>query len=58
MDPKANARRTILICVLLAGVTLIAYLPLFQNDFIKYDDREYVLDNPHVNGGLNWPAVK
>src|ERR1043166_2403286 len=58
MDSKANARRAILICVLLAGVTLIAYLPLFKNDFVQYDDREYVLENPHVNNGLSSLAIK
>jgi len=58
MDRIANARRTILIGVLLAGVTWAAYLPLFHNGFIKYDDTDYVLENFHVRGGVTWPNVQ
>src|SRR5258706_7290366 len=57
MDRTDNARRTILIRVLLAVATSAAYLPLFRNGFIKYDDREYVLENFHVRGGVTWENV-
>lgn len=59
MDRTDNMRRrTILICFLLCGITFVAYWPVFQNDFIKLDDRQYVVENPHVLGGVTWPDVK
>jgi len=58
MDRIKNARRTMWICVLLGAVTLAAYWPVFHNDFIKLDDRQYVTENPHVLGGFKWDNVK
>jgi tetratricopeptide (TPR) repeat protein len=58
MDLIKNGRRTVLVCVLLSAVTLAAYWPVFHNDFIKLDDRKYVIENPHVFGGLTWDNVK
>jgi len=49
-----NPRRTLAICVLLAAVTLAAFWPVFRNDFINYDDDEYVTQNPAVRSGLTW----
>ena len=50
-------RRTILICLILAGVTLALYWPLTSHDFVSYDDGIYIVENPHVNTGLSWPNV-
>ena len=49
-----NTRRTVLICALLGAVTLAAFWPTIHNDFVSYDDRDYVTENPHVLGGLTW----
>src|ERR1035437_1061228 len=49
-----NTRRTLLACVLLSAVTLAAFWPVIHNDFVSYDDRDYVTENPHVLGGLTW----
>jgi tetratricopeptide (TPR) repeat protein len=49
-----NTRRTVLACVLLSAVTLAAFWPVIHNDFVSYDDRDYVTENPHVLGGLTW----
>ena len=49
-----NTRRTVLACVLLSAVTLAAFWPIIHNDFVSYDDRDYVTENPHVLGGLTW----
>jgi protein O-mannosyl-transferase len=38
--------------------TLILYSPVRTHDFINYDDRDYVLDNPHVTSGLSWETVR
>ncbi len=46
-------RRTILICLFLAGITLALYWPATNHDFVSYDDGIYITDNPHVNTGLS-----
>ena len=51
-------RRTILICLALAGITLAVYWPAMRCDFINFDDPDYVTANPHVQGGLSWEGVK
>ena len=40
------------ICVWLALVTLLVYIPVFQAQFICYDDPDYVTKNPHVLSGI------
>jgi protein O-mannosyl-transferase len=50
-------RRNVLICLLLAGITLGLYWPLTTHDFVSYDDGIYITENPHVNTGLNWPNI-
>jgi tetratricopeptide (TPR) repeat protein len=52
-----NTRRTLLICALLGAVTLAMYWPVFHHDFVKYDDPDYVTENPHVLRGLTWANV-
>jgi len=47
-------RRTILIGVMLGGITLAAFWPVVHNDFISYDDAAYVTENPQVLAGLTW----
>lgn len=51
-------RRLTLICLALAIITLAAHWPVLQNDFVNYDDNEYVTENEHVLHGLNWPDAK
>jgi protein O-mannosyl-transferase len=41
------------VAVLLAFVVFATFSPALQNDFTGYDDPDYVLDNPHVRGGLS-----
>jgi tetratricopeptide (TPR) repeat protein len=36
----------------LAGLTLAVFLPVLEHDFLQYDDAVYVLENPHLRGGL------
>src|ERR1019366_10756848 len=54
MDRINNTRRTILICVLLGAVTLASYWPVLRNEFVYYDDPDYVSENPYVLRGLTW----
>src|SRR5205809_2192105 len=50
-------RRTILICLILTAVSLALYWPISSHEFVSYDDGIYILENPHVNTGLNWANV-
>ncbi len=47
-----------LMAVLLALVTLALYWPAKRYDFVNIDDDIYIASNLHVQGGLNWQAVK
>jgi hypothetical protein len=47
-----------LICLLLALLTLLLYLPVRQHGFIVYDDNLYVTENRMVQQGLSWAGVK
>ncbi len=40
------------IVLALVLLTLIAYWPVRDNDFINFDDNKYVTENPNVTGGL------
>jgi len=50
--------RTLLFCLLLTVVVLVAYNPVTHNGFLNYDDDRYITDNPHVRAGLTWATVK
>ncbi len=54
---RAIISRPGVICALLALVTLAVYLPTAWNDFVNYDDSDYVTENAHVKGGLKWETV-
>src|SRR5690348_1463331 len=58
MDCFRNTWRATLIAALLGAVTLAAFWPVLRNDFIRYDDRDYITANPHVLYGLTWDGVK
>ena len=40
-----------------ALATFALFLPTTRNDFVNYDDPDYVTSNPHVSSGLAWPNV-
>jgi hypothetical protein len=44
--------------VLLVLVTITLYWPVTGDDFVNYDDPDYVTANPQVQGGLNWEGVE
>jgi len=47
-----------IVCGLLALLTLLAYWPVRQHEFLVYDDPGYVTENPMVRAGLTWAGVK
>ena len=44
--------------MVLAVVTIAAYWPVFNADFVNYDDYDYVTENQHVLKGLSFDGVK
>ncbi len=42
----------------MALATLAVYWPLRRNDFVNYDDGEYILVNPHLKAGLTMEGLK
>jgi tetratricopeptide (TPR) repeat protein len=47
-----------LICLLLAVVTVLVYLPVQHHSFVSYDDPLYVTGNRPVQAGLTWAGAK
>jgi tetratricopeptide (TPR) repeat protein len=52
-----NKGKTILICIVLAGATFIAFEKARNNDFIYYDDDIYITENPQVQRGLCFESI-
>ncbi len=55
---QSPAKRTLLLCLLLTVVVLVAYNPVTHNGFVNFDDNGYITDNPHLRAGLTWATVK
>jgi tetratricopeptide (TPR) repeat protein len=47
-----------LISLLLALVTLVVFLPVTRQDFLQYDDDDYIGSNPIVQNGLTLAGTK
>ncbi|MBN2188473.1 MAG: tetratricopeptide repeat protein [Chitinispirillaceae bacterium] len=47
---KGNACRSIICCGIVAAVTFIAFYPCMRNDFTNWDDGQYVVVNPDIQG--------
>jgi tetratricopeptide (TPR) repeat protein len=45
--------RTALLCAGLLLLTIVAYLPLWNNDFVDFDDETHITTNRHVLEGLS-----
>jgi tetratricopeptide (TPR) repeat protein len=58
MPYNVRVSRPRFICLALALVTLLAYLPVRHDGFILYDDADYISGNPPVRDGLTWAGVK
>jgi protein O-mannosyl-transferase len=54
-DPVMTAR---IISVVLCLITWLLFAPACHNDFVNYDDNDYVTANPEVKAGLSWTGVK
>ncbi|OFY71601.1 MAG: hypothetical protein A3G23_02635 [Bacteroidetes bacterium RIFCSPLOWO2_12_FULL_37_12] len=56
MPKKTEIKKTILVIVLLTW-TCLAHLPGLKNDFINFDDRTHLMDNP-MNSTMNIDNIK
>jgi protein O-mannosyl-transferase len=54
----SHQRRSMVLCLLLALLTLAFYNNVVHNGFTNFDDDLYVVDNAHVRAGLTWDTVK
>src|SRR5436305_2189825 len=46
------------VCLALSFITVAIFANVWVNDFVNYDDPDYVTSNPHVQQGLTWAGVK
>ncbi len=46
-----------LLGVLLVVATFVVYLPVDHHPFVNYDDVVYVVNNPHIQSGLDWDTI-
>src|SRR5258707_1371073 len=46
------------LCGLLVLSVLVVFTPSLRNDFVNYDDPDYVTENDHVQKGLSWEGVR
>jgi len=58
MQKERNKWHVLVVGVVLAGSTFLAYEPMRHNDFLIYDTLDYVTGNPPVKAGLNMDSVK
>jgi len=57
-DKKSQRRRlNTAVYIFLLISTLAAYEPIRHNNFVRYDDNAYVVNNPHVNHGITRQSV-
>jgi Flp pilus assembly protein TadD len=50
--------RVVIFCLVMVAGTLAFYNPIIHNQFIDFDDSNYILKNVEVQGGLSWGTVK
>lgn len=58
IDTTQKNSRFLLICLLLALVTLAAFWKVNYSDFINYDDPVYVTENSNVQSGLTSEGIR
>jgi protein O-mannosyl-transferase len=44
--------------LLLAILTIALYEPIARHPFVNYDDGDYIVENPHIQSGLDFATVK
>ena len=44
----SNNKKTVIVAILIALATVLVYLPARQNDFVNWDDNQYVYENSNI----------
>jgi len=57
-NKEGLSRPDILVCLSLALAVLCVYLQVGNHEFISYDDRLYVVENPYVSSGFSQDGVR
>jgi tetratricopeptide (TPR) repeat protein len=55
---QMDISRTVLICVVLAAATFVAFEGVRSNDFVHYDDDKYITGNEYVQKGLSFESFR
>ena len=55
---RSTGKRSAVLSLLLTLLTLVAYNPVTHNDFVSFDDPEYITANQHVRAGLTWNTIQ
>ena len=58
MDKILTKYSKILMCVALALVTLAVFWPVYEYEFVNWDDPLNVVDNPNVNEGVSIQSIR
>ncbi|MGD0077822.1 MAG: hypothetical protein ABSB91_04240, partial [Sedimentisphaerales bacterium] len=56
-DDSRQKRMLLLISAGLVLATIIAYEPVRHNEFVSYDDRTYLTENPNIAGGITYNSI-
>lgn len=51
IDQRSQSQ--VLVCLAIAALTLVVYWQVQCNQFLLWDDRAYIVENPHVRTGLS-----
>jgi len=58
IDRPTIDRPTLVFSLLLFAAVLASYSSIIHNQFLDYDDNEYITNNAHVKAGLTWANVQ
>jgi protein O-mannosyl-transferase len=58
MQLNHKQRLYLIICAGLIAAVVAVYWPVYNYEFVHYDDNVYVTDNENIQSGLNWQGVK
>jgi protein O-mannosyl-transferase len=58
MDKQFGRRRFFLVCGCLAAAIVAVYWPVYNYDFVKYDDHVYITGNSNIQSGLNLRSLQ
>ena len=55
---QSDRGRVLIAALLLVASVVASYAGVARHEFVTYDDPQYVVQNPHVNGGLSVEGLK